>query len=76
MYFEGEEEQITYFVAKNHEEQYSIWPDYKPAPVGWQSVGKTGKKKECLDYIKTVWTDMRPKSLRAWEKSGSDTSST
>jgi len=27
-------------------------------------VGKTGPKAECLAYIKEVWTDMRPLSLR------------
>jgi MbtH protein len=27
-------------------------------------VGKSGPKQECLDYIKEVWTDMRPLSLR------------
>ncbi|OAI29982.1 antibiotic synthesis protein MbtH, partial [Methylosinus sp. R-45379] len=47
-----------------HEEQYSIWPEYKDIPKGWRSVGKTGLKGECLTYIKDVWTDMRPLSLR------------
>lgn len=51
-------------VVVNHEEQYSIWPEYKPIPNGWRAVGKSGKKKECLDYIDQVWTDMRPLSLR------------
>ena len=32
--------------------------------VGWNDVGKTGMKAECLAYIKEVWTDMRPLSLR------------
>jgi MbtH protein len=27
-------------------------------------VGKEGRKPECLAYIKEVWTDMRPLSLR------------
>jgi MbtH protein len=27
-------------------------------------VGKVGPKAECLAYIKEVWTDMRPLSLR------------
>jgi len=27
-------------------------------------VAKTGPKAECLAYIKEVWTDMRPLSLR------------
>jgi uncharacterized protein YbdZ (MbtH family) len=53
-----------YKVVMNHEEQYSIWPDYKELPLGWHPAGKTGPKAECLAYIKEVWTDMRPLSLR------------
>jgi MbtH protein len=58
------DENTTYNVVMNHEEQYSIWPDYKALPPGWTAVGKTGKKDECLQYIDAVWTDMRPLSLR------------
>ena len=61
---EQQEDQITYNVVINEEEQYSIWPDYKEVPFGWREVGKSGSKQECLDYIKQVWTDMRPLSLR------------
>jgi MbtH protein len=53
-----------YVVVMNHEEQYSIWPAHREIPLGWQAVGKQGTKDECLAYIKEVWTDMRPKSLR------------
>ena len=60
----NEEDTTVYKVVMNHEEQYSIWPDYKEIPSGWQLVGKTGPKAECLAYIKEVWTDMRPLSLR------------
>jgi MbtH protein len=42
------EDTTIYKVVVNHEEQYSIWP----------------ADRECLDYIKEVWTDMRPLSLR------------
>ncbi|WP_400771364.1 MbtH family protein [Methylosinus sporium] len=59
-----EEDRTIYTVVINHEEQYSIWPDYKAIPAGWRAVGKTGPKAECLTYIKEVWTDMRPLSLR------------
>ena len=34
--------------------------------MGWQDAGKTGLKEDCLSYIKDVWTDMRPLSLRKW----------
>ncbi len=53
-----------YRVVVNHEEQYSIWPLDKENAPGWKDTGKTGTKTECLAYIKEVWTDMRPKSLR------------
>ena len=58
------EDTTIYKVVVNHEEQYSIWPAYRDNPVGWNDVGKTGSKEECLDYVKEVWTDMRPLSLR------------
>lgn len=53
-----------YKVVVNHEEQYSIWPAGRDAPLGWEEAGKRGTKEECLDYIEEVWTDMRPLSLR------------
>ncbi len=65
MYKDDQEEDTTvYNVVVNHEEQYSIWPEYKQMPLGWRAAGKTGSKQECLAYIKEVWTDMRPLSLR------------
>ena len=48
----------------NHDEQYSIWPADRANALGWTDVGKSGPKVECLAYIKEVWTDMRPLSLR------------
>jgi MbtH protein len=53
-----------FVVVVNAEEQYSIWPKDRDAPKGWTMVGKPGTKDECLAYIETVWTDMRPLSLR------------
>lgn len=64
MAWDEEEDTTTYHVVVNHEEQYSIWPDYKEIPKGWRAVGVSGKKDECLAHIKEVWTDMRPLSLR------------
>lgn len=61
---EGDEAPTIFAVIMNHEEQYSIWPAHRELPLGWQPVGKTGTKQECLAYIEEVWTDMRPLSLR------------
>ena len=58
------EDTTIYKVVINHEEQYSIWPADRENAPGWQDAGKVGTKAECLEYIKEVWTDMRPLSLR------------
>jgi MbtH protein len=58
------EDTTIYKVVVNHEEQYSIWPAHRENPLGWHDAGKTGLKPECLEYVKEVWTDMRPLSLR------------
>ena len=64
MSWEDREDTTIYKVVINHEEQYSIWPAHRENPLGWFDVGKSGPKDECLAYIKEVWTDMRPLSLR------------
>jgi MbtH protein len=53
-----------FVVLINDEEQYSLWPRGKDIPAGWRAVGKEGSRDECCDYVDTVWTDMRPLSLR------------
>jgi uncharacterized protein YbdZ (MbtH family) len=53
-----------YYVVVNSEEQYSIWPEAREVPLGWSISGTSGPKSECLSYIETTWTDMRPRSLR------------
>ena len=58
------DENTTYQVLRNDEEQYSLWPPSLDIPAGWQAVGKQGTKDECMSYVDEVWTDMRPRSLR------------
>ena len=59
-----EQDNRSYHVVVNDEEQYSIWLTALDIPAGWRAVGKSGPKAECLAHIKEVWTDMRPLSLR------------
>jgi MbtH protein len=61
---EDDADGTTYTVVVNHEEQYSIWPAGRELPTGWTEVGVTGPKRDCLDHVENVWTDMRPLSLR------------
>ena len=55
----------TYKVVTNDEQQYSIWPADWENASGWCDVGKCGCREECLAYIKEVWLDMLPRSLRS-----------
>ena len=55
---------LVYNVVVNHEEQYSIWPADRAVPAGWREAGYRGPQAACLAHIKTVWTDMRPLSVR------------
>src|SRR5690349_19959100 len=59
-----DEDTIIYKVVINAEEQYSIWPADRENAFGWQDVGKTGTRADCLEFIKHIWTDIRPLSLR------------
>jgi MbtH protein len=54
----------VYTVVVNDEEQYSIWWADRALPTGWRAAGVQGTRAACLEHIETVWTDMRPLSLR------------
>lgn len=58
------EDTTIYKVIVNGEEQYSIWPADRQSAAGWNDAGKSGTREECLAFVKDVWTDMRPRSLR------------
>ncbi|WP_412538158.1 MbtH family NRPS accessory protein [Longispora sp. K20-0274] len=51
-------------VVMNDEEQYSVWAEGRELPLGWTATGFTGTREECLAEIESVWTDMRPRSVR------------
>ena len=58
------EEAQLYKVVVNHEKQYSVWPVDQQNPPGWKDAGFDGPKAACLAYIKEIWTDMRPLSVK------------
>lgn len=64
MFAHSDDDVTQYQVVRNAEEQYSIWPDDRPPPQGWEPTGRIGLRAECLAYIEAVWTDLRPASLR------------
>ncbi|MCW2609007.1 MAG: MbtH protein [Actinomycetota bacterium] len=55
----------VYVVLANDEGQHSLWPSHLAVPAGWTVRREATSKQECLDYIESNWTDMRPTSLIA-----------
>lgn len=53
-----------FLVLVNDEEQHSLWPAPMAVPAGWKVVYGERGRLECLDYIETNWTDIRPLSAR------------
>lgn len=54
----------SFYVLVNHEEQHSLWPTFAEVPAGWRVVYGEADRAACLDYIERNWPDIRPKSLR------------
>jgi MbtH protein len=60
-----EDEEGVYLVLVNEENQHSLWPAVIAVPDGWAVAHDRDTRKNCLDYVETHWTDMRPASLIA-----------
>jgi len=61
---ERDESNQKFIVLINDEEQYSLWPHLKEIPAGWRKVRDAATREECAEFVDSVWTDMRPLSLR------------
>lgn len=60
-----DDDEGSFYVLVNDENQHSLWPAFAEVPAGWTVVHGQSGRQECLDYIENNWTDMRPKSLIA-----------
>ncbi|MFE2031820.1 MbtH family protein [Streptomyces scopuliridis] len=58
-----ENNEAFHLVLVNTEGQHSVWPTFADVPKGWEVVFGPRRRQECLDFVETNWTDMRPKSL-------------
>jgi MbtH protein len=67
--FDDETAQFLVFI--NDEGQYSLWPILVDVPDGWTKVYGEESRKDCLEFIETNWTDLKPRSLiRAMKSEG------
>ncbi len=60
-----EDENGTFLVLVNAENQHSLWPSTVDVPAGWRQVHGEDTRAACLEYVETHWTDLRPASLVA-----------
>lgn len=58
-----EDDAAQYLVLVNDENQHSLWPADIAVPAGWRVALAAGSRQDCLDYVETHWTDMRPASI-------------
>ena len=59
-----DDDEGSYFVLVNDEEEHSLWPAFADVPVGWRVVCGEADRAACLDYVEPSSTDMRAKNLR------------
>jgi MbtH protein len=59
-----DDENGTFLVLVNHEDQHSIWPAFVEVPSGWRVVFGENTRDECLAFVEQNWTDLRTKTLR------------
>ncbi|MYY04437.1 MULTISPECIES: MbtH family protein [unclassified Streptomyces] len=53
----------TFLVLVNDENQHSLWPQFADVPAGWTVSHGPATHAACLEHIERTWTDMRPRSL-------------
>lgn len=58
-----DDENATFVVLVNDEDQHSLWPTFVDIPSGWRVVFGAASRADCLHYVEQNWADIRPKSL-------------
>ncbi|CAM5621953.1 MbtH family protein [Streptomyces fumanus] len=58
-----DDENGSFLVLVNKENQHSLWPAFAEVPPGWRVAFGESNRKECMAYIEENWQDMRPQSL-------------
>ncbi|ALK32481.1 MbtH family protein [Burkholderia plantarii] len=49
-------------VLRNAEGQHSLWPAFAAQPAGWDRRHGPASRADCLRFVETHWTDIRPLS--------------
>lgn len=60
-----DDEQGVFLVVVNQENQHALWPESHDVPAGWRRVFGPDGRRDCLDFVESNWTDLRPARLVA-----------
>lgn len=55
-----DDDSLAFLVLVNALQQHSLWPLFKTIPPGWQQAFGPSSRENCLEYVETNWTDIRP----------------
>lgn len=53
----------TFLVLVNDENQHSLWPAFADVPAGWTVVHGPDRREACMTYVRENWVDLRPRSV-------------
>ncbi|AOM41384.1 MbtH family protein [Xenorhabdus hominickii] len=59
-----DDDEISFYVLINNQQQYSLWPAFAAQPAGWERAIGPDSRTACIAYIEEHWVDMRPAILR------------
>ncbi|WP_434449419.1 MbtH family protein [Lentzea sp. E54] len=60
-----DDENGTFLVLVNDEDQYSLWPSFAEVPHGWTVSLGASPRAAALAHVEENWTDLRPLRLRS-----------
>ncbi|MCA1921735.1 MbtH family protein [Buttiauxella noackiae] len=62
--------QGNFFILKNAQQQFSLWPEHCALPDGWQVVCEPASNDECNRWLLANWGSLQPASFAKEEVSG------
>ncbi len=53
-------ENLSFFVLKNHQGEFSLWPEFHPVPAGWDIQHGADSRASCIQYVEKHWKSINP----------------
>ncbi|WP_221797922.1 MbtH family protein [Oceanobacter mangrovi] len=51
---------LPFTVLRNHQQQYSLWPQFAAQPAGWSLCFGPASQQQCIEWVEQHWQDIRP----------------